>query len=120
MALKDKPLSDLLPAMAHTLDVLLVDDPLLVDKDVALFKHNLKPRPDVCRDAVRGRASSVLGKESVEVVEALETPRPCCFTTSSCSRTRAVNWSRANTSNSVTTSLMASAAVLPNTHACSS
>ena len=60
LATEDEPLSNLLPGMRDPLDVLLVDDPLPMDEDVALLKHDLEPRPDVFRHVRRDRDSNVL------------------------------------------------------------
>jgi hypothetical protein len=42
-ATEDEPLPNLLPGARNPLDVLLTDDPLTVNEDVALMEHKLGP-----------------------------------------------------------------------------
>ena len=65
--------------MGDALDVLLVDDPLLMDEDVTLLKHDLEPPPDFFRHLRRDRGSNVLQEQSVEVIESLEDPSAALF-----------------------------------------
>src|SRR5262249_12480066 len=69
VASNHEPLPRLLCCVRHAIDVVLVDDPLLVDKHVPLLKDSLEPCPGVIVEQYGDRRADVLGKKGVDIVD---------------------------------------------------